>query len=67
MPKEMFGKDYQFLEHLSLLTFEEIDSRSRAYSKHSASRKSASPAANRLVRRNLEQLIEMLAKFPGSI
>jgi len=51
MPKEVFGKDHQFLEHKELLTFEEIARLARG--------------GEPLVRRNLERLIEMLADLPG--
>src|SRR3954470_7212497 len=34
MPKEIFGKDYQFLPHADLLTFEEITRLARIFVAH---------------------------------
>jgi len=34
MPKQVFGKDYQFLEHKELLTFEEIVRLARIFTHH---------------------------------
>ena len=46
MPKEVFGRDYRFLDRTELLTFEEIE-RWRASSSASASTSSGSRAASR--------------------
>ncbi len=46
MPKEVFGRDYRFLERRELLTFEEIERLARAFVAHGVGR-SASPAASR--------------------
>ncbi|MEO5861406.1 MAG: GTP 3',8-cyclase MoaA [Burkholderiales bacterium] len=62
MPKEVFGKDYQFLEHVSLLTFEEITRAARLF-KEIGIEKIRLTGGEPLVRRNLEKLIEMLAKL----
>ena len=62
MPKEVFGKDYQFLEHASLLTFEEIARVARLF-KEIGIEKIRLTGGEPLVRRNLEKLIEMLAKL----
>ena len=62
MPKEVFGKDYQFLEHTSLLTFEEITRVARLF-KEIGIEKIRLTGGEPLVRRNLEKLIEMLAKL----
>ena len=62
MPKEVFGKDYQFLEHTSLLTFEEITRVARLF-KELGIEKIRLTGGEPLVRRNLEKLIEMLAKL----
>ncbi len=47
MPKEVFGRDYVFLDRRELLTFEEIARAARAGSSHSACTSSGSPAASR--------------------
>ena len=62
MPKEVFGKDYQFLEHTSLLTFEEITRVARLF-KEIGIEKIRLTGGEPLVRRNLEKLIAMLAKL----
>ncbi len=62
MPKEVFGKEYQFLEHSSLLTFEEITRVARLF-KEIGIEKIRLTGGEPLVRRNLEKLIEMLAKL----
>ncbi len=46
MPKEVFGRDFEFLAREKLLTFEEIERVARASSR-TASRRCASPAASR--------------------
>ncbi len=46
MPKEIFDKQYQFLPHASLLSFEEITRLARIFVAHGV-RKIASPAAGR--------------------
>jgi cyclic pyranopterin phosphate synthase len=64
MPKEVFGKDYAFLERKALLTFEEITRLARIF--HGLGiEKIRLTGGEPLVRRNLEQLIEMLARIPG--
>jgi GTP 3',8-cyclase len=62
MPKEVFGRDYQFLEHRQLLTFEEIDRLARIF-KDLGIEKIRLTGGEPLVRRNVEKLIEMLAKL----
>ncbi len=64
MPKEVFGKDYQFLEHKALLTFEEIARLTRIFARHGIE-KIRLTGGEPLVRRNLEHLIELLAEIPG--
>jgi len=64
MPKEVFGKDYQFLEHKELLTFEEIARLARIFTHHGIE-KIRLTGGEPLVRRNLERLIELLAAIPG--
>ena len=64
MPKEVFGKDYQFLERKELLTFEEITRLARVF--HGLGvEKIRLTGGEPLIRRNLEQLIGMLAGIPG--
>ncbi len=64
MPKETFGKDYQFLEHKELLTFEEISRVAAILARHGIS-KVRLTGGEPLVRRNIERLVEMLARIPG--
>jgi cyclic pyranopterin phosphate synthase len=64
MPKEVFGKDYQFLEHKALLTFEEIARLARIFTRHGIE-KIRLTGGEPLVRRNIERLIELLAEIPG--
>lgn len=64
MPKEVFGKDYQFLERKELLSFEEIERLVRIFAGHGVA-KVRLTGGEPLVRRNLEQLIAMLAVIPG--
>jgi cyclic pyranopterin phosphate synthase len=64
MPKEVFGKDYAFLERKALLSFEEITRLARIF--HGLGiEKIRLTGGEPLVRRNLEQLIAMLAAIPG--
>ena len=64
MPKEVFGKDYQFLEHKELLTFEEIARLARIFTRHGIE-KIRLTGGEPLVRRKLEDLIALLAAIPG--
>ena len=64
MPKAVFGKDYQFLEHQELLSFEEITRLARIFAAHGIE-KIRLTGGEPLVRRNIESLIEMLAAIPG--
>jgi GTP 3',8-cyclase len=64
MPKQVFGKDYQFLEHKELLSFEEIARLARIFTRHGVE-KVRLTGGEPLVRRNLENLIELLAAIPG--
>ncbi len=60
MPKEIFGKDYQFLPHASLLTFEEITRLARLFAGHGV-QKIRLTGGEPLLRKNIEILIEQLA------
>ena len=64
MPKETFGKDYQFLERSALLSFEEITRIARLFTRLGVE-KIRLTGGEPLVRRNLEQLIGQLALIPG--
>ena len=64
MPKEVFGKDYAFLERKDILTFEEIARLAAVFSGLGVE-KIRLTGGEPLVRRNLEQLIGMLARIPG--
>jgi cyclic pyranopterin phosphate synthase len=60
MPKEIFGRDYAFLPHDQILTFEEIERVARA-SVDLGAEKLRITGGEPLVRRNLPELIGMLA------
>src|SRR5207248_847120 len=60
MPKEVFGRDYRFLERRELLTFEEIERLARAFVRQGVE-KIRLTGGEPLVRRDLERLIERLA------
>ena len=64
MPKEVFGNDYQFLERRELLTFEEIERLARIF-RALGVEKIRLTGGEPLIRRNIEQLIAMLARIPG--
>src|SRR5918911_967529 len=64
MPKEVFGKDYAFLERKELLTFEEITRIARIFHELGIE-KVRLTGGEPLVRRNLEHLIAMLSGIPG--
>jgi GTP 3',8-cyclase len=64
MPKEVFGKDYAFLERKELLTFEEITRLARIFRRFGIE-KVRLTGGEPLVRRNIEHLIKMLSEVPG--
>ena len=64
MPKTVFGRDYPFLERKEILTFEEIARLARVF-RGLGVEKIRLTGGEPLVRRNIEQLIEMLAGIPG--
>ncbi|HVC79707.1 MAG TPA: GTP 3',8-cyclase MoaA, partial [Chloroflexota bacterium] len=64
MPKEVFGRDFQFLPHRQLLTFEEITRLSRVFLGHGVE-KIRITGGEPLVRRDVERLIADLASLPG--
>src|SRR6516225_8287215 len=64
MPKEVFGRDYQFLEREKLLSFEEIARLTRLFASLGVE-KIRLTGGEPLLRRQLERLIAMLACIPG--
>jgi cyclic pyranopterin phosphate synthase len=60
MPKEVFGRDYPFLPHDDLLTFEEVARVARLFVGQGVS-KIRLTGGEPLLRRNIERLIELLA------
>lgn len=65
MPKEVFNKEYPYLPHASLLTFEEITRLARVFMSHGV-RKIRLTGGEPLLRKNLEVLIEQLAALRTS-
>src|ERR671935_3187039 len=64
MPKEVFGRDYRFLERRELLTFEELERVARVFVGLGVE-KIRLTGGEPLVRRDLERLIELLARIDG--
>jgi len=64
MPKEVFGRDYRFMDRKELLTFEEIERVARAFATHGV-RKLRLTGGEPLLRRELERLVELLATIDG--
>ncbi len=62
MPREVFDKDYKFLPHSSLLTFEEITRIAKLFVAHGVE-KIRLTGGEPLLRKNIERLIEMLASL----
>jgi GTP 3',8-cyclase len=60
MPKEVFHKDYPYLPHSALLSFEEITRLTRLFLAHGV-RKVRLTGGEPLLRKNLEILVEQLA------
>src|SRR4051812_1694817 len=63
MPKEVFGRDYAFLERTALLSFEEIARVTRVFAELGVKRVRIT-GGEPLVRRNVEQLIAQLHEIP---
>jgi GTP 3',8-cyclase len=61
MPKEVFGKDFQFLPRAEILSFEEIERLVRVFVGLGV-QKVRLTGGEPLVRRHIERLVEMLAK-----
>jgi cyclic pyranopterin phosphate synthase len=64
MPKEVFGRDYAFLDRKELLTFEEIERVARIFARLGV-RTIRLTGGEPLVRRDVEGLVERLAAIPG--
>ncbi len=64
MPKDVFGRDYPFLPHDELLTFEEITRLARLF-KAQGVNKIRLTGGEPLLRKNVERLVEMLAGIGG--
>jgi len=64
MPKKVFGKDYPFLAHREVLTFEEIARLAHIFTRLGIE-KIRLTGGEPLVRRDVERLIGMLAAIPG--
>ncbi|ELX10337.1 molybdenum cofactor biosynthesis protein A [Janthinobacterium sp. HH01] len=62
MPKEVFDKDYQYLPHTSLLSFEEITRLAKTFIAHGVE-KIRLTGGEPLLRKNIERLIAMLAEL----
>lgn len=62
MPKEIFDKDYHYLPHNSLLSFEEITRIIKIFIAHGVE-KIRLTGGEPLLRKNIEKLIEMLASL----
>ncbi|MGH2584377.1 MAG: GTP 3',8-cyclase MoaA [Dehalococcoidia bacterium] len=64
MPKEIFGRDFQFLQRSELLSFEEIARLARVFVGHGVE-KIRLTGGEPLLRRDIERLIAMLAEIDG--
>jgi cyclic pyranopterin phosphate synthase len=64
MPKEVYGRNYEFLPRAELLTFEEIARLARIFAGLGVE-KIRLTGGEPLIRRNVERLVEMLAAIPG--
>ena len=64
MPKEVFGKDFQFLDRKALLSFEEIERVVRVF-RELGVKKVRLTGGEPLVRRNIETLVAMLSALDG--
>jgi GTP 3',8-cyclase len=62
MPKEVFDKDYKYLPHASLLSFEEITRLARQFLAHGV-RKIRLTGGEPLLRKNIEVLVAQLAEL----
>jgi cyclic pyranopterin phosphate synthase len=63
MPREVFGRDYEFLPKADILTFEELERLARVFAQLGVE-KIRLTGGEPLLRRNLDRLIENLAAIP---
>jgi GTP 3',8-cyclase len=66
MPKEVFGRDYEFLPRAQLLDYEEIARLARAFVANGV-RKIRITGGEPLVRKHVERLVEMLAPLGAEL
>src|SRR5438094_2381085 len=66
MPKDVFGRDYEFLPRAELLTFEEIERIARAAVELGVT-KLRITGGEPLARREVERLVAMLAPLPADL
>jgi|SRR5580765_2462056 len=66
MPKEIFGRDYQFLPRAQLLDYEEITRLARAFVANGVT-KLRITGGEPLVRKHVERLVEMLAPLGAEL
>ena len=64
MPKEVYGRDFKFLERAELLSFEEISRLAGIFAARGVE-KIRLTGGEPLVRRDVERLVAMLAEIPG--
>src|SRR6266511_784087 len=64
MPKEVFGRDFQFLRRSELLTFEEI-ARVAGIAARLGVRKLRLTGGEPLLRRDVDRLVAMLSRIEG--
>jgi cyclic pyranopterin phosphate synthase len=64
MPREVFGKDFQFMQRSALLSFEEIERVATAFAAQGVE-KLRLTGGEPLLRRDLEKLVEKLARIDG--
>jgi cyclic pyranopterin phosphate synthase len=64
MPKEIFGRDYRFLQREEILSYEEIARLAGAFARRGV-RKIRITGGEPLVRSNLPDLVRMLSAVPG--
>jgi GTP 3',8-cyclase len=64
MPKEVYGRDYEFMPRRDLLTFEEIVRLAHVFAGLGVE-KIRLTGGEPLIRRDVERLVEMLAGIPG--
>jgi GTP 3',8-cyclase len=65
MPKSVFDRDYQFLPHASLLSFEEITRLARLFAAHGVT-KLRLTGGEPLLRKGIEDLLAMLSELRGA-